>query len=199
MLHGLVLAAAEEPRHPEVPAAETAYPAASQTRNFAGTVALRLKTLVPAALLSGVFDSPRPARIEELGEPLIREAFDRVGPFDEERPIASDAVAAAAATEVSGPSQWQVTWMPEGFSLSDYDERNVTDTPLEHMIYSDGVSSVSIFIERITGADPANTGTMNLGGVNVYARTEDGYQVTAVGEVPQATVMRMVDSVVANR
>lgn len=109
------------------------------------------------------------------------------------------AVAAAAATEVSGPSQWQVTWMPEGFSLSDYDERNVTDTPLEHMIYSDGVSSVSIFIERITGADPANTGTMNLGGVNVYARTEDGYQVTAVGEVPQATVKRMVDSVVANR
>lgn len=98
-------------------------------------------------------------------------------------------------------NQWQVTWMPDGFSLSDYDGRNVSseDLSLEHMIYSDGVSSVSIFIEKMDDTSPVNTGSMNLGGVNVYARTADGYQVTAVGEVPQSTVKRMVDSVVAER
>ena len=107
----------------------------------------------------------------------------------------------AVAGDGESPARWQVTWMPDGFSLSDYEERNVAadEAQLEHMIYSDGVSSVSIFIEKMESGGPVNTGTLNIGGVNVYARSAGGYQVTAVGEVPETTVRRMVDSVVANR
>jgi sigma-E factor negative regulatory protein RseB len=96
---------------------------------------------------------------------------------------------------------WQVTWMPAGFKLNEYDgnSKSMNNSTLEHMIYSDGISTVSIFIESLNDQLPINTGSMNIGGVNVYSRSTNGFQVTAVGEVPQPTVMRMVDSVVATR
>ena len=37
-----------------------------------------------------------------------------------------------------------------------------------------------------------------MGGVNTFARLDNGYQITAVGEVPQTTVQRMANSVVAD-
>jgi sigma-E factor negative regulatory protein RseB len=96
---------------------------------------------------------------------------------------------------------WQVTWMPAGFKLNEYDgnSKSMNNSTLEHMIYSDGISTISIFIESLNDQLPINTGFMNIGGVNVYSRTTEGFQVTAVGEVPQPTIMRMVDSVVATR
>ncbi len=97
--------------------------------------------------------------------------------------------------------RWQVTWMPDGFRLSDYDVEGVSAQggTVDHMIFSDGVATVSIFIEKPDENDPEDTGPANIGGVNVYVKIKDGYQFTAVGEVPQDTVKRMVDSVVASR
>lgn len=98
--------------------------------------------------------------------------------------------------------RWQATWLPAGFSQSDYDATGMSsgDIDVEHMIYSDGVATVSIFIEKLDQSDTSTMGPSKMGGMNVYAKVADGYQVTAVGEVPQATVKQMVDSVVvANR
>ena len=98
-----------------------------------------------------------------------------------------------------------MTWAPEGFKLSMHNEKtspagSTAGTGfLEHFIYSDGVSMVSIFIEKLAAGTSVQSGPQKIGGVNVYARGAGDYQVTAVGEVPQATVMRMVDSVVAGR
>ena len=106
-------------------------------------------------------------------------------------------------TEVqpAGLNNWQVTWIPDGFTLNVYDGNSTEQEPslLEHMIYSDGISTVSIFIEKITNKVAINSGSMNMGGVNIYSTTTNGFQVTAVGEVPQPTVIRIVDSVVATR
>jgi sigma-E factor negative regulatory protein RseB len=91
---------------------------------------------------------------------------------------------------------WQLTWMPAGFRLSVYDGHSLTqkNDPLQHMIYSDGISTVSIFIEKIGADRVIDSGSLRLGAVNVYSKTTNGFQVTAVGEVPQPTVMRMVNS-----
>lgn len=97
------------------------------------------------------------------------------------------------------PLRWQLTWMPSGFRLSNYDSNSMSSeegVSLEHMVYSDGVSMVSVFIEKMGGGTPETPGFSRIGGVNVYAGTTDGYQVTAIGEVPQATVRRMVESLV---
>ena len=92
-------------------------------------------------------------------------------------------------------------WVPDGFRLNTNNEKTspAEGEYLQHMIYSDGVSMVSIFIEKIDATESLQAGPQNIGGVNVYARTAGDYQVTAVGEVPSATVMRIVDSVMAGR
>jgi len=106
-----------------------------------------------------------------------------------------------SASSSSDEGQWQLTWMPDGFKLSNHNDTTsqIEGDFLKHMIYTDGVSMVSIFIEKLGTENPSNTGSLKIGGVNVYARTTGDYQVTAVGEVPQTTVMRMVDSIAAGR
>lgn len=95
---------------------------------------------------------------------------------------------------------WRVTWMPEGFKLnvSGDNVSSESDPTMEHMIFTDGISTVSIFIEKLNNVNPINNGSLNMGGVNVYSTTTGGFQVTAIGEVPQPTVVRMADSVVSN-
>ena len=92
---------------------------------------------------------------------------------------------------------WQVGWMPNGFSQNNQEIVPSTKgkTQVRHLIYSDGLAMVSIFIEKLENSRGLSTGLSRMGGVNAYARVANGYQVTAVGEVPQATVQRMANSV----
>lgn len=101
----------------------------------------------------------------------------------------------------SGESQWGVTWMPAGFSMRDYEKQITGDdaAPVEHLIYTDGIAMVSIFIEKLKRDMVISVGPSRLGGVNTFARFFGGYQVTAVGEVPQATVQGMANSVFTQR
>lgn len=94
---------------------------------------------------------------------------------------------------------WQVSWMPSGFSKNDHELSPVADSkmPVDHLVYSDGLAIVSIFIEKLDTKHRVATGLSKMGSVNAFARVANGYQVTAVGEVPQATVQRMANSVSA--
>jgi sigma-E factor negative regulatory protein RseB len=93
--------------------------------------------------------------------------------------------------------KWRVTWMPTGFSINNHEMYPMADNknPVDHLVYSDGLAMVSIFIEKLEAAPEISSGLSKMGGVNTYARVANGYQVTAVGEVPQATVQRMANSV----
>ena len=101
----------------------------------------------------------------------------------------------------SGTNIWSVQEMPAGFSLSDYEKQSVEENamPVEHMIYSDGVAMVSIFIEKIGNEPEEVRGASRMGGVNAYSTYQHGYQITAVGEVPQKTVQQMATSVVQGK
>ncbi len=98
-------------------------------------------------------------------------------------------------------AQWQVGWMPNGFTKNNQEVYPVADSlnPVNHMVYSDGLAMVSIFIEKLEVGHELTAGLSKMGGVNAYARIANGYQVTAVGEVPQATVQRMANSVSPGR
>jgi sigma-E factor negative regulatory protein RseB len=93
--------------------------------------------------------------------------------------------------------QWKVTWMPAGFNMSEHEKELMmtSQMPVEHLVYTDGLAMVSIFVEKLNQQPSANTGPSNFGGVNTYATHADGYQITAVGEVPKNTVRLMADSV----
>jgi sigma-E factor negative regulatory protein RseB len=94
--------------------------------------------------------------------------------------------------------QWQVTSMPVGFSMSEQEKEAMMNShmPVEHFIYTDGLAMVSVYVEKLLEQeDNYQAGLSSFGGVNTYSTHIEGYQVTAVGEVPMATVQLMANSV----
>ena len=65
--------------------------------------------------------------------------------------------------------------------------------PVAHIVYSDGLVAVSVFVEPAGGVHPV--GLIQQGGVNVFVRDEDGYVVTALGEAPATTIRQIANSV----
>lgn len=86
---------------------------------------------------------------------------------------------------------WTATQLPKGFKLSRQIKRGLPQRkkPVEHLVYSDGLAAVSVFIEK-QGSDAKDLvrGSNRTGAVNVYGTQINGHHVTAVGEVPAATV-----------
>ncbi len=94
-------------------------------------------------------------------------------------------------------SGWFVGWQPDGFEMSDrvFDPTSLSRMPIEHLVYTDGLASVSVFIERLSSAAEGIEGHSNMGAMNAYGRVHGDYQITVVGEVPSITVERVADSV----
>jgi sigma-E factor negative regulatory protein RseB len=108
-------------------------------------------------------------------------------------PVDSFAVKRAApptAARRSGDLQdWVATDIPRGFELT-VPDANVTesDNALRHVVYSDGLAAVSLFIEPAVAAAEQAEGLSQIGAAMAYTTTFDGYMITAVGEVPARTV-----------
>lgn len=99
----------------------------------------------------------------------------------------------------SSSRQWQATWMPDGFMMRDRSRQVMatSEEAVEHLVYTDGLALVSVFVERLSGDAAITPEAAEYGGVNAYAIRIDDYQITAVGEVPKSTVKQMADSVVS--
>jgi len=96
-----------------------------------------------------------------------------------------------------GASNWTVTDMPKGFRASRHHVRHESNKPnsIEHIVLSDGLASVSIYVERLLEENKLFIGASFMGAVNVYGAVIDDHQVTVVGEVPKATVKMIASSV----
>ncbi len=97
-----------------------------------------------------------------------------------------------------GASPWDVTQLPEGFALTEhvYALDHQARTPEgEHLLFSDGLASVSIFIEKFADNETPFKGVSRMGAVNAFGTVVNGHQVTVVGDVPEATVRMMGQSV----
>lgn len=78
--------------------------------------------------------------------------------------------------------------VPRGFRLVNAGKgRGAGGAEFEHMLYSDGLSSFSIYIER-AGSDTMAGRVETMGPVHVYTTQSGGRLFTVVGEVPAATV-----------
>ena len=95
-------------------------------------------------------------------------------------------------------SSWTVNWLPAGFEMQDRatDPAALGRMPVEHLVYTDGLASVSVFIEYLKAAGDGLEGISRMGAVSAFGIMLDEYQVTAVGEVPAAAVERIARSVV---
>lgn len=93
-------------------------------------------------------------------------------------------------------SRWVVRSLPRGFMRSMHMKHGMPTSGkmVEHIMFSDGLSSVSVFIEKNGKGAASLKGSSRMGAVNAYGVTVSGYHVTIVGGVPRATVMMIGQS-----
>ncbi|OOZ37369.1 hypothetical protein BOW51_02640 [Solemya velesiana gill symbiont] len=89
-------------------------------------------------------------------------------------------------------SNWVFKNLPSGYSLSIHTQRpsGKESRGVDHFVLSDGLASLSVYIEQ-QGEQSGLNGSSQMGAVNAYGSLFQGHQVTAVGEVPVATVKRV--------
>lgn len=83
---------------------------------------------------------------------------------------------------------WVFSDIPSGFMLDVHRRpaHPASDTYREHFIFSDGLATVSVYVEH-SGPRSIN-GAADAGPMNAFGRDLGGHQVTAIGEVPLVTV-----------
>jgi sigma-E factor negative regulatory protein RseB len=84
--------------------------------------------------------------------------------------------------------RWQPSELPPGFNLASYSHKTGADGVYEHMVYSDGLAAVSIYVEELDAASAIKQGISQLGTNNAYTRKEGAMKITVIGEVPVITV-----------
>lgn len=94
-------------------------------------------------------------------------------------------------------SGWQIDALPLGFKKIIEMRRPFRGNkePVIHMVYSDGLSSISVFIEKVREESYIHSGLSEQGAAHVYNRLVGQHLVTVVGEVPSRTVIQVGDSV----
>lgn len=95
------------------------------------------------------------------------------------------------------PPDWQANWLPRGFEFKHSSLQQMDDKsgPASHLVYSDGLAMVSVFVEAVVDEKRALRGQSSRGAVNAFSRLDDMHQITVVGEVPLPTVKRIATSV----
>jgi sigma-E factor negative regulatory protein RseB len=125
---------------------------------------------------------------DAIPESAVASTIDTEG-FRWIRPPQADAQPAADVL-------WRATQLPEGFKLSVATRTPIAGSqyPVEHLVYSDGLATVSVFIEDPNTKAEVEEGYFRLGSTNAFSLTLSGRKVTAIGEVPRETVQSIASS-----
>jgi sigma-E factor negative regulatory protein RseB len=116
-----------------------------------------------------------------------------------------------ASEDSAGPtlSAYRASELPPGFRLTVSGTQTLggATVPAAHLVYSDGLATVSVFVEAAppsnSGAndstssppEPPMQGLARVGSGFAFSTVVQGHQVTAVGEVPAQTVESIAHSV----
>lgn len=90
---------------------------------------------------------------------------------------------------------WEADFLPEGFELTVARTHDGKEQKRDQYVYSDGLATVSVFVEQPESASEPMNGLSSIGSANTYATMVDGFQITTVGEVPPSTVKMIGTSI----
>ena len=112
-----------------------------------------------------------------------------------------------AENAAAAVSAFRASELPPGFHLTVAGGQTLggAQRPAEHLVYSDGLATVSVFVEPEHALNPAGAavprppmhGLARVGSGFAFATVVEGRQITAVGEVPAATLEFIAHSVKA--
>jgi len=97
---------------------------------------------------------------------------------------------------VMNDTGWTVTKLPPGFIKISEGFRKLAGKrdPVTHLVFSDGLVAISVFVEPFT-VTQTQVGLTQTGGLAQYSTRSDAFRVTVVGEAPPATVRQIAQSV----
>jgi sigma-E factor negative regulatory protein RseB len=111
----------------------------------------------------------------------------------------------SAKEAMADPVVWDALKLPPGFKMTIRKAQTMpgSSSPVDHLVFTDGLASVSVFVEethqstRTTGGEEQVDESARVGSSSAFSTVIDGHKVTAVGEVPPATVRFIANSVQA--
>lgn len=105
----------------------------------------------------------------------------------------SHPIAIAQGQQMIKDASWQPRWLPEGFTLADMDKDSDGG-----MSFTDGLAMFSVFVEPIEQSAMPEPMVLRRGATLAYTvgvvQRGESFQVTAVGEVPLATLQQVAQS-----
>ncbi|RLA09665.1 MAG: hypothetical protein DRQ54_02000 [Gammaproteobacteria bacterium] len=140
--------------------------------------------------------------INQQGEAVEQYSFSRVDfnpDVNGQFAAGIDEVISTSGAESERSSQeveWKVTELPKGFVLRSVN-RNAGEQrkPVDHLLFSDGLATISVFVEPLQDDSSSVSRTTNVGGVGAVTGMVANRQVTVMGEVPAETLNLILNSV----
>lgn len=131
----------------------------------------------------------------EIGRPVDQSLLKPK--YEARTPLRQEAVT-ANGPGAGKPSGWIIRDPPAGFKKV-FETRRLLGAkprPVIHIMLSDGLVAVSVFVETAEANSPIGQRHSNQGAINIVSRVVNNHLVTVVGEAPAATVMKIADSIV---
>lgn len=94
-------------------------------------------------------------------------------------------------------SGWVVDALPAGFKKTTELIRPMhgNHAPVTQLVFSDGLSAISVFVESVGPGEDENEGLSSRGALNLYHKVVDNHVYHVVGEVPPITVIQVLNSI----
>ncbi|TBR37766.1 transcriptional regulator [Marinomonas agarivorans] len=104
------------------------------------------------------------------------------------------------STPKSVDGEWTFDWLPNGFSPV-WDGEKQMEGKTSMMMISDGITSISVFIEPAQTTKSLSVTKMGqtLAGEKTYMMNGVPYLLTAVGEVPDITIRKLLSAIVPRK
>lgn len=138
------------------------------------------------------------AMLSPDGETLEQFSFTQVridAPPRESKPLKLSPGAALGSPSMQGET-WQLNNLPLGFVVIKRSERATPGggSPMVHLVFSDGLATVSMFIESGSGASRLPLGYATGQAMHGLAREVHAHRVVVLGEVPEVTIQQFVNA-----
>lgn len=127
----------------------------------------------------------------EIGQEITADQLEPVTPKTELVWYGDAGLDKDSASGEMETGNWIIDEVPEGFTLTRKIKRlsPLRENMVEHYVYSDGLATVSVFVEKIIeGTSTRISGINKIGAIHAFGREFNGHQITVVGEVPSQTV-----------
>ncbi len=107
----------------------------------------------------------------------------------------TDATPPIAVATTKPPTQWEPAKIPPGFHLTSHRlQLSQEGDAYEHLVYSDGIAAVSVYIEAAEPDPDLDMGLSKMGTTHVFTREVGGELITVLGDVPAVTVKLIGES-----